>query len=171
MMQRHIQINGINNLRDLGGYATQDGGQTRWGVFLRSANLDEVAAAGQRQLLDYGLRHIIDLRTTFEIQRWPDVFAQSSAVNYHHLPFFDDNPGMEDIDGFDDVVEIYTFMVERCQPAVRTILETISTADDGAVLFHCAGGKDRTGIIAALLLGLAGVDDATIAQDYFYSAS
>lgn len=170
MNQRQLRLEGAHNVRDLGGYVTQAGEQIRWKVFLRAANLDKLTAAGQGTLLDYGVRHIIDLRTTSELQRWPDVFAGSTALNYHHLPFFEDNPSMDDIDRLDDVVDIYKLMVERCQPAVKTILETIGAADDGAVLFHCAGGKDRTGIIAALLLGLAGVDDDTIAQDYALTA-
>ena len=170
MTQQHIPIEGTHNVRDLGGYATQDGGQTRRGVYLRSDNLDKVTAAGQGQLLDYGVRHIIDLRTTSETKRWPDVFASSTAVNYHHLPFFDDGARTNDDAVWDDVVEGYKFTLERNQPAVRTILETIGAADEGAVLFHCAGGKDRTGLIAALLLGLAGVDDETIAQDYALTA-
>lgn len=170
MTQHHIPIEGTNNVRDLGGYPTRDGNLTRRGVYLRADNLDTVPAAGQAKLLDHGVRHIIDLRTTTETQRWPDVFAHSPVVSYHHRPFFDDDARSDEVDILDDVVEMYKLFVERYQPEIRLILETIGAVGEGAVLFHCAGGKDRTGIIAALLLGLAGVDGETIAQDYALTA-
>jgi protein-tyrosine phosphatase len=164
--QRRLILEGAVNLRDLGGYRTADQRQTRWQVLLRSDNLDILTEADQQALLDYGIRHVVDLRSLTEIQFKPDVFAKSPHVSYHHLPLIEHGPEMEESDALPSHREQYAYYVDRCQPAIRLILETICAANEGAVVFHCAIGKDRTGVIAALLLALAAVDDEIIAEDY-----
>lgn len=165
-LQRRLALEGAVNLRDIGGYRIQDQRETRWQVFLRADNLDKLTAADQQTLLDYGLRHVVDLRSSSEAQHYPDVFARSAAVIYHHLPLIEDGPDMQAVEALPTHFEVYHYFLERCQPALKTILETICATGDGCTVFHCTGGKDRTGVIAALLLGLVAVDAETIAQDY-----
>lgn len=165
-LQRRLTLEGTINLRDIGGYRTADQRQTRWQVFLRSDNLDKLTEADQQALLDYGVRHVVDLRSLPEIQLKPDVFAQSAHVTYHHLPLIEHGPEMDTSDALPNHGEQYAYYVDRCQPAIKTILETICAVDEGCVVFHCAIGKDRTGVIAALLLSLAAVDTEIITEDY-----
>lgn len=169
-LQRRLPLEGAVNLRDLGGYHTADQRMTRWKVLLRSDNLDTLTEADQQALLDYGVRHVVDLRSLPEIQLKPDVFAQSPHVTYYHLSMIEHGPEMDAADALPGHGEQYAYYVDRCQPAIKAILETICAANDGAVVFHCAVGKDRTGIIAALLLSLAAVDAEIVTEDYALTA-
>lgn len=164
--RRRLMLQGAVNVRDIGGYPTQGGQLTRAGVFLRADNLDRLTDADQQMLLDYGVRRIIDLRSLPELQNFPDVFAQSPHVIYQHLPLLEDKPQMAFVEAMPSHYEVYVHLLDQCQPQIRAVLETLATADAACTLYHCTGGKDRTGVISALLLGLAGVDAVTIAQDY-----
>ena len=170
VLRRHLLLEGAVNFRDMGGYRTADQRQTRWQVLLRAGDLNTLTIADQQALLDYGIRHVIDLRSLPEIQLKPDVFAQSPHVTYHHLPLIEHGLEMETSDALPSHREQYAYYVDRCQPSVKTILETICAANEGAVVFHCAIGKDRTGVIAALLLSLAAVDAELITEDYALTA-
>ena len=83
-LTRHLDINGPYNVRDLGGYPTLDGRQTPWKTFVRAASLHASRPAFQSALIAYGIRAVIDLRTTHETREAPSVFASSSQVTYHH---------------------------------------------------------------------------------------
>lgn len=160
-MIRHIDVEGSWNVRDLGGYATADGRVTRWGRVIRAGNLDKVTAAGQQKLVDYGVKTIIDLRDLQEVTDYPDVFAASTVVRYQHVPIARDGYN----DGYVTLKELYCNYCDGFQPSIGTIVGAIAESEPG-VLFHCFAGKDRTGIIAALLLGAVGVPDDVIAEDY-----
>ena len=162
--ERLLNIEGTVNCRDIGGYATQDGKQTRWRVYFRSDGLDTLTPSGQQALLDQGITTVIDLRRAEEARKWPDQLPD--GITYHQLAFFEETPSLREVFKIPDLVVQYSQLIDECQPAVKTVLETIAQAENGGVLYHCAGGKDRTGLITALLLGLAGVDDETIAQDF-----
>ncbi|MBZ0296676.1 MAG: tyrosine-protein phosphatase [Anaerolineae bacterium] len=170
LSERVLKIEGGSNIRDIGGYSASGGKVTRWKTIVRSAGMDQITAAGQHGLLDYGVRHIIDLRDVAETMNTPNVFAKSTAVYYCNCPVI----GMEDVNkAIEDVptmVEMYTIILERCRGQIKNVLETIAQhLPNGPVVIHCWAGKDRTGIITALLLGLVGVPAETIAQDYAMS--
>jgi len=165
---RILSIPGIDNLRDLGGYPTTDGRLTRWKVILRSATLERLPHAGQRKLIDYGLRTDIDLRSVYQRSAAPDVFEGSKEVDYRPLAFFDE-PSFEDrLERLPSTADAYWLMLTERGLAVRAVMEAIAGAD-GLTLIHCAAGKDRTGLICALLLGIAGVPDDLIVEDYALS--
>ena len=82
--RRHLDLDGAHNIRDLGGYLTADGRRTRWGTFLRADGLHQLPPASQGTLIDYGVRTVVDLRLTRELNRQPDVFADRPEVKYHH---------------------------------------------------------------------------------------
>src|SRR5258708_12481668 len=84
---RPLTVEGSYNGRDLGGYPTQDGRTTRPGILIRAGNLAQVTPAGAQQLLGFGAKTIIDIRDEWEAEKYPDVFAQSTAVKYANLPF------------------------------------------------------------------------------------
>ena len=173
--KRRLEIEGAYNVRDLGGYSTRDGSRTRWMRFLRADSLHRLSHSAQTTLLDYGVRTIIDLRRTNETRAEPNVFAGSAVVEYHHLNMIGDEdfgiePLPEETERPLQIANDYFWFLGKFQIQVNQILETLVDAGNQAALFHCAGGKDRTGLISALLLGLAGVPRATIAADYSLTA-
>jgi protein-tyrosine phosphatase len=168
---RRLAWDGLANARDLGGYPTMDGRAIRWGTFVRSDSLSSLTPAGRDALVAHGVRTIVDLRMPGEIERDPNPFAMAGGhgVVCHSVSFID--PAAEPPPA--DVVplaEDYQRMLERFGPQVAAVVRTIASAGEGGVLVHCAAGKDRTGLIVALLLGALGVAPEVIAQDYALTA-
>ncbi|MCH6573488.1 MAG: tyrosine-protein phosphatase, partial [Proteobacteria bacterium] len=127
-------------------------------------------------LIDYGIRTVIDLRRTHEVEEAPNVFAGSSQVTYHHQNMIGDEPlagtadSVETGEAAERIPAIYGSWLDLCQPEIRRTLATLAEPGARPAMYHCAGGKDRTGIISALLLGIAGVPEDIIAEDYALSA-
>ena len=168
---RRLAWEGCLNARDLGGYPTGDGGQTRWGAVVRSDSLAELTAAGRQDLLDYGVRSMVDLRMPDEIAAHPNPFATPDAhgVRYANVSFIDPAaPPPEEAAA--RMADDYKGMLRRFSRGVAEVMAAIANAPPGGVLVHCAAGKDRTGLVAALLLGLVGVAPETIAADYALTA-
>ena len=172
---RHLDLEGAKNVRDLGGYPTVDGGQTRWRRIFRADSLHQLSPDDQALLTDVGVRTVVDLRRTAETETHVNVFADSEEVDYHHLNMLSDeelniSPTAEGTSVPQHMAHHYFGYLDKCQAVVSRILITLAEAGDHAVLFHCAAGKDRTGVIAALILSLSGVPEETIAADYGLSA-
>jgi len=169
IFERHIRLDGAHNVRDLGGYSTRSGAKTRWRSVLRADALHELSAKDVDGLLNLGVRTVIDLRNNVEIARQPSVLAAQPAIAYHHISLFD---GLAPADVMlreqqaTDLSTRYITAIDTCRPTFARIASTIADADDGIILFNCTAGKDRTGIISAMLLSLAGVEDNAIAADY-----
>ena len=161
---RHLKVTGTYNVRDLGGYVTATG-ETRWRRLLRADGLHRLDEHGMATLVGEGVTTVIDLRHADELARQPNPFGQNPAVRYHHVPLFDQlAPAPKP--GGDVLLELYKRALAERQEAIATVLTTIAEAPEGVVLFHCTAGKDRTGIVALLLLALAGVETALIVEDY-----
>ena len=182
-----VTWDGFHNARDLGGLPTRDGRMTRPGALIRSAGLFLVTEAGWQAASDAGVRTIVDLRNDDEIRPGAEpglTAAGGSAVLTGFQPVADPPPGIErlevPLDGVEDV-EFWRYLndaglngtplyyapflrtkPDRCAAAVTAV----ARAAPGGVLFHCAGGRDRTGLVALLLLAVLGVDAEAIAQDY-----
>jgi protein-tyrosine phosphatase len=163
---RVLALEGAHNIRDLGGLETRHKSRTVSDRFLRADSLHNLSVGAQMMLLESGLRTVIDLRSPKELERQPNPFANHDEVQYLNVSLFgslfeskDANAMMPSLEG------IYVSALEMCQAAIRTVLETMAE-NESVVLFHCTAGKDRTGIIAALLLANAEVPDETIAEDY-----
>ena len=169
---RRLAWEGCLNARDLGGYPTLDGQETRWRAIVRSDDPARLTRAGQEALIAYGVRTIIDLRLPHEIAAYPHPFGEpgTHGITYVHRSFIE--PGVPPPPNLDDLslFENYRGMLDRFQTSVGAIMQTIATAAEGGVLAHCAIGRDRTGLTCALLLEVAGVDRATTAADYALSA-
>ncbi len=170
---RHLQWDGCYNARDLGGYRTVDGGETRWGAVVRADNLSRLSEEGRAALVEYGAGAIIDLRCPWELNLDPPVFTAEppaeGEISYLNLPMIDES----DVDAttvFERATskeEMYTLMLDVYQAPVAAILNAIAEAPEmSPVLIHCHSGKDRTGLISALLLSVAGVPAEAIAGDY-----
>ncbi len=160
-----ISLAGSYNLRDIGGYETRDGHLVRSGIIFRSGNLDHLPLASQDALVNiYGVKTILDLRSLVERERYLDVFASSSRLTYLALPLVDTTLPLWQA----ELPERYHLLLLQCQETLKIILEAIATRDI-PLLIHCTAGKDRTGLIIALLLSIAGVLETDIAKDYALS--
>lgn len=165
------------NVRDVGGYPTDSGGRTRWRSLVRADNLRRLTPAGRAALADYGVATVIDLRAPFERQIDPSPFATGPAPPgapvYLTIPILDskgrDAAVAAAIDTAPTVEAMYRLLLDRCREQIGTVIRAIAAAPDGGVLVYCHAGKDRTGLIAALLLAVAGVRTSTIARDYALS--
>jgi protein-tyrosine phosphatase len=166
--ERRLLLEGISNLRDVGGYRTTDGRYTRWRTLFRSGCVDRLSLAGQDWLVEAGLRTVIDLRDDEEILSRPNVFAGSARVRYRRVPLFDGPPP-------DDVpppLEVgYWRMLEERHARVRAVFEALLEPGALPALVQCYAGKDRTGMVVALILAAVGVPHETIAADYALSAA
>lgn len=174
--KRHLDLEGSHNIRDIGGYATTDGRRTRWQTFLRSGNMHELAGDSQAALIDYGVRTVIDLRGSDEVESFPNVFATSTQVGYRHqnmigdaiLAEMRDSPATET--GSRRTFSTYRMILDRRRAQVCETLKTLAGPGGLPGMVHCAAGKDRTGIATALVLSIAGVPNDVIAEDYSLSA-
>ena len=133
------------NVRELGGYATKKGSVTIHHQFLRSENLTDITEEDKMFLIEYGLSGIIDLRSREEALIYPNPFRGNNAVKYINCPLITD--GILDL----RAVKIFHFILDNI---------------DGCLLFHCQAGKDRTGVLAMILMGLAGVSKEDIVANY-----
>ena len=170
---RRIELPGVYNMRDIGGYQTEDGQHTRWRTFVRADSLHRLSSKSQEELIDLGIRSVIDLRQTTETISEPDVFYGSSKTRYYHMNMIGDDQVyemQEDLETSARVAVGYSQWIDRRADAIGNILRTLALPGSVPAIYHCAGGQDRTGIISALLLGLAGVPDQTIASDYALTA-
>ncbi len=166
-----IELQGAYNVRDLGGLRTKDGQITRPGVIYRGDSLDNITPADAKILFDkLGIGTIIDLRTKAETEltelNFPvPRFRYSVLVEGRlgHEPFPSDDPV--------ELAKVYLSNLDGGRAAVKGTFDIIAAnlRQGAATLFHCAAGRDRTGIMSALLLGLVGVTDGQIAIDYVQS--
>ena len=164
------------NVRELGGFATNFGSHTRFGVFIRADNLARLSESGKESLLAYGVGTIIDLRSEYELEIDPPPFAQSSGQpnypEYINTPFLneDDKDAIEKLDQMKSLVEMYHWMLDKFQKNIGVAMTHLANATGkGPILFHCHSGRDRTGIVAAFLLLFAGVEKQIVVDDYALS--
>jgi protein tyrosine/serine phosphatase len=176
MRDRRLVWDGLLNVRDLGGHATEDGGHTAFGAVIRADSVRRLSAAGWTQLLNYGIARIVDLRHTDELAADPPAELPVEVV---HVPVLPDPawPYWAEIDAVADEAgaaaaaraAVYLEFLDRFDHGFAAAISAVAGAGPGGVLVHCFAGKDRTGLVAALLLRLAGVSVRDVAADYALS--
>ncbi|MFI6297911.1 tyrosine-protein phosphatase [Nonomuraea sp. NPDC050790] len=172
-MIRHIEFANIHNFRDVGGYVAHDGRSVRWQRLYRADSLSWLAGPDLDTFRALKVRTVIDLRHPSEVERRGRV-PEAEGLRYHNLPV----EGRKwDLDTFDPSTGVERFLADRYLevsedgvPLLRSAIETIADADNAPVVIHCAAGKDRTGILIALVLSLAGVSPTDIVADYALTA-
>ncbi|WP_432825219.1 tyrosine-protein phosphatase [Dactylosporangium sp. CA-092794] len=157
------------NVRDLGGLPTADGGTVRERALVRSDSPHRLTAEGLAALRAHGVRRVIDLRGTAEAAALPSVLSGEEL--YRLMPFVDEvNDPARDLPDLAPIADVYKASIIGNAPHIAAAVGAVADAPAGAVLVHCAAGQDRTGLLVAVLLRLAGVADEVIAADYAYSA-
>ena len=174
--RRHLNLEGTVNTRDVGGYETRDGKRTRWGVLLRSDSLHELTPSSQQVLVDFGLRSVLDLRKSQEMQNTRNVFFGSDRVDYYHQNMGGDTLMRErehipkELDYVEHMRWSYSVVLDRRKSHVQDTLSLLARPGTLPALIHCAGGTERTGLIIGLVLGIVGVPEETIAEDFALTA-
>lgn len=167
---RHIALEGAVNFRDLGGYPAAGGRHVRWRTLFRADGLSNLTGSDRAVIRRLGVATVVDLRTTLEMERgrFP---VEEIPVGFHHVPLLDAVPDAEAFErapGF--LATQYREIAAQAAPRIGQVLALLARQHAHPVVVHCTAGKDRTGVLVAVLLGILGVDDETIVADYALSA-
>jgi len=182
--QRVLNVDGVINFRDLGGYQTQDGRTVKWQQLYRSAQLNQMTDKGIAHMAAMSIKVVVDLRFSDEIHQYPTTLA--AVPDAEILSWHDElNQQAPKTDQSDDILRGWKASLASQDPVKvreamrvnypkklyshRAIYRTMLLRLAGGKLplvFHCAAGKDRTGVAAALILSLLGVDEEQIVTDY-----
>jgi len=170
-VERLIALEGAVNFRDLGGYATEDGLRTRWRVLFRADGLSELTETDLEIMRELGIRTVVDLRSGQEVEQ-SRFNVEAHPVTFHHYPFIKALPDAEDFaraPGF--LGTQYTEMLDEATPQIIGALSALAAPEARPAVFHCTAGKDRTGLLSALVLSLLGVPEETVIADYALSGA
>jgi protein-tyrosine phosphatase len=168
----HIPLQGAYNFRDLGGLPARQGQHIAPRKVFRSDRLTRLTDADNQRLESFGIGRVFDLRSDLELsQDGPGDFS-AARDRHRHVPLVRVSLSITDarIDWTKvDLQNRYLEMLEEGGPVIREVLEHVAGDGAAATVFHCTGGKDRTGVLAAVLLRTLGVDDEVIVEDYAVS--
>lgn len=172
-MERELHWESCWNVRDLGGYPTAAGKKTPWRTIVRAGTLSKLTEVGRDALVSYGIRTVIDLRDPRELEANLDPFHERGPwagwLRYVNAPFISDAE-FEALRGPEKLVsQGYVVALDHYRQNIVRAISAVAAAAPGGVVIHCHAGKERTGVIAALLLAIAGVPDEVIADDYVIS--
>ena len=168
---RSIALSGVFNFRDLGGYRTADGRMTRWRTLFRADGLDRLTPADVDVLRPYGLRTVVDLRMAHELEEGGRFPVEAYPVTFHNISVLDQTWDREHamastLPAADFLHERYTEMLAEAGPRFADALALLAAPGALPAVFHCAAGKDRTGLLAMLVLGAVGVGHDDIVADF-----
>ncbi len=169
---RHVDFEACFNFRDLGGYPTADERHLRWGTLYRSDTLHRLTAADLEVFRALGLRTVVDLRSSTEIDQYGRLGISEAGLTWHNVPMLDNvrlsprDPSELVLPPDESPGEGYVRIAEEFAPSVAETFGILADPDALPAVFHCTSGKDRTGIVSALMLDVLGVPDETIASDY-----
>ncbi|KAH8118680.1 protein-tyrosine phosphatase-like protein [Phellopilus nigrolimitatus] len=177
-----VQVDGVTNLRTLGYYPVSKGSgegsgtMTRPHQLFRSAEVSGITDNGMTQLRELGVTKVFDLRSHTEIVKYNTPVPQIDGVEVVRVPVFEEEDYSPEVMArrfqlyasgkTEAFMELYSQILDNGGPAFTEILKHVRDRPEEGCLFHCTAGKDRTAVIAAILLSLAGVDDKAIASDY-----
>ena len=174
MPSRTLDFEGCVNFRDLGGYRTTDGRMVAWRRLFRADGLNKLTPSDHQQLNDLGLSTVIDLRTLDEAAQRGSFPVAEVPVRYVGLPLTDVLPATEDLPDWKEAAYVasrYGAMVSEGGGVLTEAIEVLASTDSLPAVMHCSAGKDRTGVLSALVLAFLGVPDETIIEDYALSAA
>lgn len=173
-----LPLKSYHNVRDIGGYAGHEGTPVRFGRFFRASEPVGLDPEDIRSLLEFPVHTFVDLRSDLEAKLRPSVFENLPSVRYERYSLLKPRDGakkgvedfIKDLSAF-SLGQVYIHMLETAGPEIAGVLTTMAEETEGASLYHCTHGKDRTGLITMLLYKLAGVADEDIIASYQVSFS
>jgi len=170
-LERRIPFEQVFNFRDLGGYQGESGRIVRWRRLFRADGLNRLQPEEEGAFAELGISTVVDLRTIDEAEHGGRFPTHVWDVAYHHLPLFDVLPDWPDDIGDPALylAERYLEMFASGRGTIVAVFELLAEEASYPLVFHCAAGKDRTGIVAALVLDVLGVAGDVIAADYALS--
>lgn len=165
--KRQLILEGAFNMRDLGHVATADGYEVRGGKLFRADALHNLTATDLETLGAFGIAAIIDLRSEAELTSTGPARLTEQGARHIHKPLMGGDPAKPDNqEEPGSLGHLYTLMAKHGPNRFVDTVETLATIENMPAVFHCAAGKDRTGITAALIYSILGVDRETIIADY-----
>jgi len=169
---RQLYWDACYNVRDLGGLPTRAGSTTRMRSLVRADNLSRLSDEGRAALIAYGIRTVIDVRDPRELANEVDPFQPGAVAHgellYRNVPLISE----AEWEAIKDPAVLragYVVTLDLSKNNIAAVLEAIASAPEGGVVFHCHAGKERTGVVAMLLLELAAVPPELNAEDYVAS--
>ncbi len=173
--RRLVRLDAVHNFRDLGGYPARDGSVTRWRTLFRSDGLYRLTLDDRETVRDLGLVTVIDLRSQAEIDERGRFPHEAVPVEFLHLPVIDTTwehyADAADMEAVDFLTMAYTEMLEVGWPRFAAALHALARPDALPAVFHCAAGKDRTGLLAAMVLSSLDVPRSVVLHDYALTAA
>jgi protein-tyrosine phosphatase len=172
-LDRHVPLEGAQNFRDLGGYTTNSGRSVRWRTLFRTAALTDVTLGDIDTLHELGLELVFDLRTQMELDAFGVDPLAEHGVSVRHTPLVERiGPGLSPVKASiqdwtpKDYAIQYAWLLEQGREAIGTVVRALAEERPAAVAYHCTGGKDRAGLVTAVILRTLGVSDEDIGMDY-----
>jgi protein-tyrosine phosphatase len=168
--ERLVHFEQAPNFRDLGGYPSTFGGSIRWGLVYRAAALHEMTPADIERLAELGIETVYDLRSDIEFDEHPDPVPSINVPVLGRFMAANERPDfaamVEHGHGFEFMRDMTVNMLHWGAIEIGTVLTGLADTDRLPAVFHCTAGKDRTGIVAAILLEVLGVDRDTVLDDF-----
>ncbi len=172
-MDRHVPLEGAQNFRDTGGYATASGASVRWRALFRTGSLADVTPRDIGTLHELGLEVAFDLRTQAERDDLGVAPLAEHGVSVRHLPLVEEiGPSLYPVKAPvrdwtpEDYAVQYTWLLEQGRGAIGAVLRALAEERPTAAAYYCTAGRDRAGLVTAVILRTLGVSDETIAEDY-----
>ena len=173
--ERSVRFDAVFNFRDLGGYSADNGFRVSRGRVFRSGELRHATGGDMRRLTgEIGIKSVLDLRNKQELESQGLGPLRETAIGYHNVPIATDRSiDLASLHRLQDNGELYLLVTEDAGYQARLIrcLEVIANPVNMPLVFHCSAGKDRTGVLAAILLSVLGVTDDDVIEDYALTAS
>jgi protein-tyrosine phosphatase len=172
---RHIKFENVINFRDIGGYPARDGYTVAWRRIFRSGEFRHMTRNDLEKLTgEIGLTSVLDLRSGSELENGGKELLEGAEIRYRNIAFMTDDDPEANASHYahcTNMGEFYLVMARQpgYGPRIVEALEVIADPANHPLVFNCAVGKDRTGMLAAVLLSVLGVKDEVIVEDYTLS--
>lgn len=167
--ERMINLEEMVNTRDLGGYETQGGTYSKAHKYIRASSPANATKKDIQTLKDYGVKAVIDLRSDFEKEHQKNPFKDDPDIDFYEVKLFDSDSASvvpEEVRQYKDLGGVYIYTLEGMKNNFKKIFDIFLKYPYEGVMFHCSAGKDRTGMVSALLLDLIGCHEYDIVKDY-----
>lgn len=172
--RRLLPLDGGSNFRDIGGYPVADGRRVKRGLLFRSGAMTGLTEEDRSYLAQFGFAAVVDLRSSEEIELYPNHWAAQADLNYISVPYSimeltdQNSEDTQQKQVPQDYSTTYPLIAEMIKPQLKAYFKAL-VEKQAPIVVNCSAGQDRTGIAAALVLTALGVDENLIIEDYLLS--